>query len=202
MLEDREIPETDSPSVPAVPRGDKDASTLNFSFSFGRPASPEDPRLQELLEQAKRQAAASPDGIGSASRQVASVELADGKLRVGMGEGQPVEYDLGLDDAGIQYRDPFPALTTLRQWFSTAVTLLAIAIPVTIVILGIISGQTFETIFYMTIFGLIISTMLLSSVRPRQTWLGDLVSDYVTRMARRPRATQAGPNRPQDPPTV
>ena len=202
MDEVRETAEGDRTSRSTEPRDDENPSTLDFSFSFGLPASHDDPRLEELLEEAKRSAAASPDRIGSASRQIASLEFADGKLRVGVGEGRPVEYELGLNDPGIQYRDPFPELTMLRQWFNRVVTLLAIAIPVTLAILGIATGQTLETVFYMTIFGLIISTMLISSFRPRRTWLSDLLSDYLSGMARRQRATRTGPSRPQDPPLV
>jgi hypothetical protein len=162
----------------------------------------EDSHLQELLEEAKRDAMASPEGVGSAAREIASVQFKDGKLRVGMGQEPPVEYGLGAE-AGSHYEGPSQTLTSLRRWFNTAVTLLAIGIPVAIAILGIATGQTSETVFFMTIFGLLISGMFISSIRPRRTWLSDLLSDYLASAARRSRqrgATHVEPNRSQDPP--
>jgi hypothetical protein len=194
--------ENDKTSKPEVPNEDRHSATFNFNFSWGRRMAPDGHR-QELLEEAKRNANASPDGVGSATRELASFQFKDGKLRFGMADEPPAEHDLGADEVGSHYEEPFPALASLRRWFNTAVTLLAIGIPVAIAILAIATGQTSETVFFMTIFGLIISGMFISSIRPRRTWLSDLLSDYLASTARRSRhnrATHVEPNDSQDPP--
>lgn len=100
--------------------------------------------------------------------------------------------------------DPFPQLTALRQWFNRAITFLAAAIPVAMVVLGVAGGQTFETIFYMTIFGLIISMMLISSFRPKRTWLSEVLTDYLSATVRRSKGAASSSPRtsPVEPPDV
>ena len=194
--------EDDKTSSPEVEPKDRNPATLRFNFSWGRRVSPADPQIQDLLEEAKQNSMTAPDGVGSAAREV-SIQFKDGKLRVGTGEELPVEYDLGADTAASHYQDPFPALTSLRRWFNMAVTLLAIGIPVAIAVLGIITGQTSETVVFMTIFGLIVSGMFISSIRPSRTWLSDLVSDYLARKVHQSantRPTHVEPSHKQDPP--
>src|SRR5687767_4088248 len=100
---------------PGVPSDGKDASH-SFSFSLGRPPSGEP-------------GGGEPDEGGSS--QTARFEFANGRLRLDVGEGKQVEYDLALEESSGQYHDPFPALTTLGNWFNAALTILAIAVPIT-----------------------------------------------------------------------
>jgi|GEM_PF-4506852 len=149
-----------------------------FSFSFGKPVAPGEPGLGELGD------------TGSSGSRIAKFEIADGKLRLDVGEGRQVEYDLALEEGTGEYHDPFPTLTMFRRWLNAAVTILAIAVPIALAILGVATGQTLETTFYMTLFGLIISTMLLSS-RPKRTWFSDLLTNQLTAMIRRSQQSSA-----------
>jgi hypothetical protein len=170
------------------PRQTKDSGkSFNFSFSLGKKAPADDPAFEELLDEAKQNAAASPEGVGPASRPLASLEFSDGVLRVGGTQGKAFELDLNPDTEPIDYRDPFPALTALRNWFHRAVMAVSIALPVALIVLGIATDQTFETTFYMALFGLFLSLMLVSTFMPQRTWLDEMMQGILSDAVRRQR---------------
>ena len=166
--------------------------SFRFGFSIGRKPPVDDPSFDELLEEARRQAGESPDGTGRTSRPVASLELADGILRVGNREGT-MELDLNPErEAAVAYSDPFPTLTALRRWFHRTVVAVAIGLPIVFIGLGIGTQQTFETTFYMGFFGLFLSLMLVSSFLPQRTWLSSALESILTDAFRK----QAGRRQP------
>jgi hypothetical protein len=155
-----------------------------FRFSFGRAPQPDDPALQELLEQARADAAKSPDGTGIATDSRSfRIELGSGKARVERVGHDAPSYD---DPSGHVAEDPktqreremwerlhliaqgkgaYPDTQRWHRRLSLITSIIAIAIPVSALILMLATGQTLETVAYVTIAATIVAMMFRGSIR-------------------------------------
>jgi hypothetical protein len=134
-----------------------------------------------------------------------AVEMKDGTLRIG--RENPVDFDLAAlasDEPGEEEAyDPFPALTTLRTWLSRIVRAIAIALPVALIALGIATDQTTDTVVFMAVFGLILSTMLMSIFSPPKSVVGSVIERYLRDAVRNHYEQAAQPSLgPQTQPTA
>ena len=161
------------------------AKTFRFGFSLGKAPPEDDPAVQALIAEARARAAASPGGAGKAERQVGHLEFSDGVLRIGGPSGNHLELDLSPDDNSWPPGGTRTALDTMRTWLHKGVRLVAVALPVSFLALGVATGQTFETTFYMTVFGLLISMMFVSSFLPSRTWFSRVLEDLLRDAARK-----------------
>jgi hypothetical protein len=169
------VPEANRQAPEDRPDGET-RSSFRFSLNLGnRPADGAPAELERLLEEANRQLAASPGSTGSVSGSETSLEFKDGMLRVVSGDKEQFSYDFVSSASRGQALDPLPLIAKIRRWINLAVTALSLAIPIGLVALGIATSQSFETIFYMGLFGLIIGAMLMSSLRVKRSPVEDLL---------------------------
>lgn len=182
---------------PPKPGSNNRQDTATFSFRFGS-LGPEDPAGEEPGSPAGT--AASTDPTGATTREHSfGLEIKDGVLRIGSGEGA-FEYPLISGEAGPPEHDPFPLLTTIGTWFRRLVTAVAVLIPVCLLLVGVFTDQTTETVFYMTLFGVIVAVMLVSAVRPKRTLFGEVIGSLLTDMARKEMTKQRpAPEPPREP---
>jgi hypothetical protein len=146
---------------------------FSFSLSFGRKPPADDPEFQRLLEEAREDAEASPDGTGSASTTHEYRLRFDGGLpRIVEGDSPPeapmtpeqareAEAWERLSRIGT---GAYPDTARAHQILRNIVTVMGLAIPVAMLILGIATGQTQETVFFMTLGGLIVGVMLMKTL--------------------------------------
>lgn len=160
--------------------GPEHKKTFSFSFSFGRKPRPNDPDYERLVDAAIKDAESS--GTTTDMRDVLNVEYSDGKLRVGDGTGeqrQPTAAERSpspeaLRDAEMWDRlehigtGAFADTARMHRALRTIVAVLGLSVPLTLLILGLVTGQSGNTIFFMTLFGLVIGAMFISTFPGRR----------------------------------
>jgi hypothetical protein len=156
------------------PEPDPKSTTLNWNFSIGK-------MPQEMADAGSLEGRAQPvipeTGV--------SIELDRGKLRFGSGDRTLLQVDLNPEPDRIAYHDPFPLLTSIRNWLHRLAVLIAVALPIALVGLCVATGQAADTTFFAGVFGLILSVMLMSSFTPKRTVVSDLLEDVLMDAARK-----------------
>ena len=158
------------PESPEPPEQRGRGRTFSFSFNLGRKPPGDDPEVQRMIEEARRKAEASPDGVGTASREqeLFSMEYADGRLRIGDRDATP-PYERAPDEAlprlpeqpaDDRYADGFPDTDAIRRVMGRIKLAVVIALPIAAVVAGVASGYSRETVIWMGIFGLMLSAMV------------------------------------------
>ncbi len=153
---------------------ESESATLNWGFSIGK-------KPQEMADAGPSESPAQP----RTSETGVSVELDRGKLSFGAGDRTVLQVDLNPAADHTEYHDPFPLLTSIRDWLHRLVVLIAFALPIALVGLCIASGQAADTTFFAGVFGLILSAMLMSSFTPKRTVVSDLLEDALMDAARK-----------------
>ena len=154
----------------------------------GEEVSADDPRMKEfqrLMELSKRDER--PDGVDvKTNTERFTLEFKDGKLQIGRGAaGAPPTYENPADNADnganpeaareaemwdrlhriAEGKGAFPDTARWHAWLSMFVWAVTIALPVAALILALATGQTQETVFFMTFGALIVAAMFRSSIR-------------------------------------
>ena len=157
----------------------KRGRTFSFNFSFGRKPPVDDAPYQRLIEHATQDAASSADATGTAADvHEITVDFSDGKLRVGdgrrTGEDQPAPTPVDTREAEAWERlghigtGAFPDTARLHRILNAVVTVLGLSIPVSLLVVAIATRQSSETIFYMTLFGLVVGGMIITTFPGRR----------------------------------
>jgi hypothetical protein len=153
---------------------DPESATLKWSFSIGE-------KPLEMADAGSLESRAQP----VPSETGVSMELNRGKLRFGSGDRTLLQVDLNSEPDRIAYHDPFPLLTSVRNWLRRLVTFIAVALPITFVALCVATGQAADTSVFAGVFGLILSVMLMSSITPKRTVASELLEEILTDAVRK-----------------
>jgi len=146
---------------------------FTFSLSFGRKPPIDDPAYKRLLEEATKDAESSPDGVGSASDAHEYRLTFDGGLpRIVEGDSppaQPMTPEQAREAEAWERLSPigtgaYPDTARLHRILRNIVTVMGLAVPVGMLILGIATGQSQETVFFMTLGGLIVGVMFMKTL--------------------------------------
>jgi hypothetical protein len=122
--------------------------------------------------------------MATAREELLSIDFSDGKLRVTRGDDEAAATDEtdvvvtpspaspermtdaqawdALSNIG---RGAFPDTRAMHQALSRFVWIVALAIPLAMLVLGIAIGESAQTVFYMTFAGAVVGAMLRASVR-------------------------------------
>ena len=145
------------------PGGPRRRGGFNFNLSFGRKppitgraADPDDSSSTEDVREFR-------------------IEFADGKLRVKDGdvtdsppeEAPDAEAEM-WERLGRVGTGAYPDTARLHRALRTVVMLLGLAVPVALCVVGLATGQSGETVVFMTLGGLIVGAMFISSFPGRR----------------------------------
>lgn len=154
----------------------KRPARFSFNISFGRKPPVDSETYQRLLERATKDAELSPDGTGSASDTYKfKIDFSNGELRVQDSDRVPPAEEvppMQEETAEAEMWDriahigtgAYPDTARVHRALKKVVTVLGMSIPVAVCILTIATGQSQETIFFMTLFGLIVGVMIISTI--------------------------------------
>ena len=121
-----------------------------------------------------------PDGTRNAADvRKLNIEFSDGKLRVQdsdrvTGEDNRAPTEDEAREAEMWERlehigtGAYPDTARLHGALRTVVLVLGLSVPVALLVVGVATGQSAETIFFMTLFGLIIGAMFASTFPGRR----------------------------------
>lgn len=158
-----------------MPEEKNQPKKFSFNLSFGRKPPVDDATYQRLLEEATKDAQDSADGTGVASKaDEVSVTFSDGKIRIR--QGPPPEPGEETPRTPEQEREAeawdrlsrigtgaFPDTARAHQILRRIAVAVGLAIPIGMLVLGLATGQTQETVVFMTIGGAIVGVMLMTS---------------------------------------
>jgi hypothetical protein len=147
---------------------------FSFNLFIGRKPDLDDSTYKRLLEEATREAESSPDGVGIASTPAREFRLTfdRGLPRIAEGDsppGQPMTPEQAREAEAWERLSrigtgAYPDTARLHRILRNVVTVVGAAIPIAMLILGIASGQTQETVFFMTFGGLIVGLMIMKTI--------------------------------------
>ena len=147
---------------------------FSFNLSFGRRPPVDDPTYKRLLEEATKDGESSPDGVGFASTPAKEFRLTfDGGLpRIVEGDSppeQPMTPEQAREAEAWERLSrigtgAYPDTARAHQILRRVVTIFGLAFPVGMLILGIATGQTQETVFFMTFGGLVVGVMVMKTL--------------------------------------
>jgi len=165
------------------------SKSFSLRLSFGGKPPADDAELQQFIDKATRLAEAAPDGKSTldVDGKRVSVEVSRKEFRLG-DAAELIGFDgspLGADDESHSHAGPYKGTAEIRRWLDGVTTAMAVAIPVALLAVGIVTGQALDTIFYMTLSGLFISFMIKSSLRDTRSWLGSLRRAAERRVTKR-----------------
>jgi hypothetical protein len=152
-----------------------------FDRATGESVPADDPRVQELAELARTEHPTLPDGTRmTVDSETFRLDFADGELRFGRGQPQqaasgepPVEDPAAAREVEMWERlariaegkGAYPDTARWHARLSMLTWVIAIALPLAVLIGTIASGQSQETIFFMTFGATIVAAMFRSSIR-------------------------------------
>jgi hypothetical protein len=167
VLEDGRTAVRDDQGTDPTPGALEPGRRRKFSFNFSLGRRPANDTL-------------SPDGTRSAAdvREL-NIEFSDGKLRVHdgdrvTGEDKPARTEDEAREAEMWERlehigtGAYPDTARLHRALRTVVLVLGLSVPIALLVVGLASGQSTETIVFMTLFGLIVGAMFASSFPGRR----------------------------------
>jgi hypothetical protein len=127
--------------------------TFRFGLSFGREPPPD--QRAEVHET-------------KITLESSRLRIDDGDQSIPLDERLPTEEDAREAEAWERLSrigtGTYPDTARVHSFLKTIVTTLVLAVPVALLILGIATGQSTETVFFMTLGGLIVAVIFIKSI--------------------------------------